>query len=370
MSSEQHETVAAILDAPGSLSVEEVTFQGPDEGQVLVRMRAAGVCHTDMRLHNSDDGWGFDFPMLLGHEGSGVVEAVGEGVSHVEVGDHVAIGCRVPCGRCAQCRRGQTRRCQASTPGAPAIQRASNGEPVNSPIGVGLFANLIPVDAQAAIVIDPEVSLEKLALLGCAVMTGAGAVLNTAEVWPGASVAVVGCGGIGLAAVQGARVANARQVIAVDLSDQKLDWARSLGATDTVNGATDDVVAAVRSLTGGLGVDFSFEAVGNPVCTEQCIQMLAYGGTATIIGVPQGDAAITVNLGGGPGFFKNTNTLTVTHGGDGLPAHDLPLYTQMYRDGRLDLDTMVTHEVGLADLGEGFAHMAAGDSIRTIVRFD
>jgi Zn-dependent alcohol dehydrogenase len=369
MSMERYVTTAALVDAPGSLSVEEITFEGPDAGQVLVKMRAAGVCHTDMRLHDSDDGWGFDFPMLLGHEGSGVVEAVGEGVEHIQVGDHVAIGCRVPCGNCAQCRRGQTRRCQTSSPSAPAIERVSNGEPVNSPIGVGLFARLIPVDAQAAIVIEQDVPLDKLALLGCAVMTGAGAVLNTADVWPGARVAVIGCGGIGLAAVQGARAANARQVIAVDLSEQKLGWAERLGATDTVNGSKEDVVAAVRSLTGGLGVDFSFEAVGNPTCVEQSIEMLAYGGTATVIGVPQPDASITVVL-GGQGFFKNTSTLTVTHGGDGLPAHDLPLYAQMYRDGRLDLDTMVTHEVGLAEMSEGFAHMATGDSIRTIVRFD
>ena len=260
MSRPRYVAKAALLEAPGRLEVDEIAFGGPDSGQILVRMQAAGVCHTDKHLHDSHDGWGRPFPMLLGHEGAGVVEEVGAGVDGFEVGDHVAIGCRVPCGSCAQCRRGFTRLCQSSSARMPVIERASNRQSILSPVGIGLFSELVPVDARAAVVMDKDLPMGMLGLLGCAVMTGVGAVFNTARVWSGARVAVVGCGGIGLAAVQGARAANARQIIAVDLTEQKLSWARKLGATDTVNASQQDPVPAVRSLTDGVGVDFSFEA--------------------------------------------------------------------------------------------------------------
>ena len=366
MSIDRYTTTAALLDSPGTLMVEEIAFEGPNSGQVLVRMHAAGVCHTDMRLHDAPDGWGFDFPMLLGHEGSGVIEAVGEGVENVKVGDHVAIGCRVPCGQCPQCARGETRLCQASSPSQPEIVRSRDGQTVTSPLGVGLFAGLVPVDAGALVAIEPDVPLTYLGILGCAVMTGVGSVLNISNVWPGARVAVIGCGGIGLSAIQGASAANAAQVIAIDVNNAKLEWADRLGATHVVDASTEDVVARVRELTGGAGVDFSFEAVGNAACAEQSLDMLAHGGTATLIGVPPKDAFINVSL---EALFKNTTSLLVTHGGGGLPVHDLPLYAQMYRDGRLDLETMITHEVPLEDLSEGFGHMVSADSIRTVVRF-
>lgn len=365
----QYETTATLLAAPGELTVERVTFEGPGPGQVLLRMAAAGVCHTDMHVYDSDNGRGFGFPMILGHEGSGVVEAVGEGVTHLEVGDNAAVGCRVPCGICPLCRRGDTRRCMASSAKAPSVRLASDGSVVHVPMGIGLFAELIPVDAAAAVRIDDDIPVEKLGILGCAVMTGTGAVLHSARVWPGATVAVIGCGGIGLAAVQGAAAANADKVIAVDLTDQKLEWAKRLGATHTVNATESDVVAEVRALTDGLGVDFSFEAVGLSGTVEQAMAMLAYGGTATMIGFPPDDATVSLPIGGPGGMFRTTTTLTVTHGGDGLPMFDLPLFAQMYRDGSLDLDTLVSHEVSLEDLGRGFDHMRASDSIRTIVRF-
>jgi Zn-dependent alcohol dehydrogenase len=257
----------------------------------------------------------------------------------------------------------------ASSAKAPSLRLAEDGSAVNVPMGLGLFAELIPVDAAAAVCIDPDIPVEKLGTLGCAVMTGTGAVLHSARVWPGATVAVIGCGGIGLAAVQGAAAVNANQVIAVDLTDQKLEWARRLGATHTVNAAEVDAVEEVRTLTGGHGVDFSFEAVGSAPTVEQAVAMLAFGGTATMIGFPPNDARITLPIGGPDGMFHTTTTLMVTHGGDGLPMFDLPLFAQMYRDGSLDLDTMVSHEVSLDDLGEGFDHMRASDSIRTVVRF-
>ena len=367
--SKSYQTRAALLAAPGQLAVEEVTFEGPAPGQVLLRMAAAGVCHTDMHVYDSPDGRGWDFPMILGHEGSGVVEAVGEGVNHLQVGDNAAVGCRVPCGSCAMCQRGDTRRCMASSAISPSIQLAKDGSAVNVPMGIGLFADLIPVDAAAAVRIEPDIPVEKLGTLGCAVMTGAGAVLHSARVWPGATVAVIGCGGIGLAAIQGAAAANADKVIAVDLNEQKLEWARRLGATHTVNATESDTVTEIRSLTNDQGVDFSFEAVGSSATVEQAMAMLAYGGTATMIGFPPEGSSVTLPIGGPNGMFRTTTTLTVTHGGDGLPMFDLPLFAQMYRDGRLDLDTMVSHEVSLENLGEGFDHMRASDSIRTIVRF-
>ncbi len=367
--SQRYETTAAILAAPGRLAIERITFQGPGPGQILLRMVAAGVCHTDMHFHDSPDGRGNEFPMILGHEGSGIVEAVGEGVTHLQAGDQAAVGCRVPCGVCSMCRRGDTRRCRASSPQAPDITLVGDGTAVNTPIGIGLFAELIPVDAAAAVRIDPVIPVDKVGVLGCAVMTGTGAVLHAAQVWPGAAVAVIGCGGIGLAAVQGAAAANADKVIAVDVTEQKLEWAKKLGATHTIDASTEDVVEEARQITDGDGVDFSFEAVGKPACVEQAMAMLAYGGTATIIGVPPPGAAVSIPVGGPEGMFSRTTTLTVTHGGDGLPAFDLPLFAQMYRDGKLDLDTMITHEVPLDRMEEGFDHMRAADAIRTIVRF-
>jgi S-(hydroxymethyl)mycothiol dehydrogenase len=362
---------AALLAGPGELVVEPVTFEPPGPGEVQVRMAAAGVCHTDLHISNSPDGWGHPFPQLLGHEGAGVVEAVGSGVSGLEPGQAVAIGCRVPCGACALCRRGRPRRCRRSTPRAARCRRDRDGAPVTAPLGVGMFATRVVVDARAAVPMDPAVPLARAALLGCAVSTGVGSVLHSAAVWPGARVAVVGCGGIGLSAVQGARIANASQVIAVDVVEAKLAWARGLGATDTVLAGERDPVQAVRELTGGEGVDFAFEAVGLPACVEQCVGMLAYAGVATIIGVPQGDGRITLDLADrARGFFPVTATLTVSHGGDTLPVHDLPVFARLYLDGRLDLDGMVTHEVGLDEVATGFTLMTAGASIRTVVRLD
>lgn len=361
---------AALLVSPGTVVIEDVEFEGPGPGEIAVKMAAAGLCHTDLHIRDSSDGWGRTFPLLLGHEGSGIVTATGRAVSDLSPGDHVAIACRVPCGVCSMCSRGDPRRCRASAASPARIRRLSDGREVSAALGIGLFADQVVVDARAAVKMDPLVPLDVAGVFGCAVMTGVGAVTNTAKVFPGASVAVVGCGGIGLSVIQGSIVTGAGLVIAVDVVDKKLEWAQTLGATHTVNGSAEDPVQAVREITDGKGVDFAFEAVGSGRCVEQCLQMLAYGGTATVIGVPPAAEQLNIQLGGPSGFLSNTNSLLVTHGGDSLPRHDLQVFSQLLLQGRLDIENMISHRIKLTEIEHGFEMMRAGESIRSIVSFD
>lgn len=360
---------AALLTSPGLVAMEEIDFAPAGVGQVEVKMAAAGICHTDLHIRDSDDGWGRSFPLLLGHEGSGVVVDVGEGVS-LEVGDHVAIACRVPCGVCALCKRGDARRCRASAPHPAQIRRSSDHTSVTPALGVGLFADTVVVDALAAVKMNPTIPFDVTAVLGCALMTGVGAVTNTARVFPGATVAVIGCGGIGLSVVLGAILAGASRVIAIDVVASKLRWAETMGATDVVNASEVSPVERVRQLTEGAGVDFAFEAVGMAVCVEQCLAMLSYGGVATVIGVPPRDHHVTFPLGGPAGFLANTNSLLVTHGGDSLPQHDLDVFASLILQGRMDVAKMVSHRIPLTDLDEGFEMMRSGESVRAVVVLD
>ncbi len=357
---------AALLVSPGVVEFEEIDFPSVGPGQVEVRMAAAGICHTDLHIRDSADGWGRSFPLLLGHEGSGVVVGTGEGVS-LQIGDHVAIACRVPCGVCELCRRGDARRCRASAPHAAEIRRSEDQTSVTPALGVGLFADTVVVDAMAAVKMDPKIPLDVAAVLGCALMTGVGAVTNTARVFPGATVAVIGCGGIGLSVVLGAILAGASQIIAIDVVASKLGWAETMGATHVVDSSKDNPVDAVRRITGGAGVDFAFEAVGLAACVEQCLAMLSYGGVATVIGVPPPDQQITFPLGGPAGFLSNTNSLLVTHGGDSLPQHDLIVFASLILQGRLDVAKMVSHRIKLTELDEGFEMMRSGESVRAVV---
>lgn len=356
---------AALVVSPGQIEITEVEIGPPREGEVILRMEAAGVCATDYKVaagrHGARES---SYPMLLGHEGAGVVEEVGPGVTHLKVGDRVATGCRVQCGACSMCRRNDPRRCRDSSPRAPEVTLASDGSAVEVPMGLGMYAERIGVDAMATFPVSDAMPMTSASLLGCAVMTGAGAVFNIANVWPGATAAVIGCGGIGLSAVQGARIANASKVIAVDLSDQKLEWALALGATHAVNAASEDAVEAVRRITGGLGVDFSFEAVGAKVCVEQCIEMLAHGGTATLIGGQQPGVRVSFDA---AAFSRSALTLQNTHGGGGIPAHDFPVLDSLYQQGSLDLDYMVTHTVPLTQAAQGFRNLESGSAIRTVV---
>ena len=253
------------------------------------------------------------------------------------------------------CRRNDPRRCNSSGARPPAVSLASDGAGVDVPMGLGVYAERIPVDAGAVFRVSDAMPMTSASLLGCAVMTGTGAVFHTAQVWPGATTAVIGCGGIGLSTVQGASLANASKVIAVDISDRKLEWALAMGATHAVK---------VRALTGGDGVDFSFEAVGLGATLEQALGMLSYGGVATMIGVPPPGLKAEFEP---SAFFRNTSTLMTTHGGEGIPAQDFPVLDSLYRSGRLNLDDMVTHTIPLSEMEKGFENLETGSALRTVV---
>ncbi|MCE2526077.1 MAG: zinc-binding dehydrogenase [Actinomycetia bacterium] len=356
---------AALVVAPGRVEIAEIEFGPPREREVTLRMEAAGVCRTDYKVSKGmQSGRAPRYPMLLGHEGAGVVEQVGPGVTRLKEGDRVAVGCRVPCGSCPMCRRNDPRRCNNSSPRAPMVSLASDGSKVEVPMGLGMYSERIAVDEGATFTVSDGMPLTSASLLGCAVMTGTGAVFHTANVWPGATTAVIGCGGIGLATVQGAKMANASKVIAVDISDLKLDWALSMGATNAVNSSKEDAVEAVRALTGGEGVNFSFEAVGMAATLEQALGMLSYGGVATMIGVPPVGSEADLNP---SAFFRNTSTLMTTHGGEGIPAQDFSVLDSLYQLGSLDLDAMVTHTIPLSDMEKGFENLESNSAIRTVV---
>ena len=356
---------AALVAAPGRVEITDVEIGPPREGEVILRVEAAGVCRTDYKVSKGlQSGQESRYPMLLGHEGAGVVEQVGRGVTRLKEGDRVAVGCRVPCGACSMCRRNDPRRCNSSSPRAPVVSLVSDGSKVEVPMGLGMYAERIAVDAGAAFHVSDAMPMTSASLLGCAVMTGTGAVFHTAKVWPGATTAVIGCGGIGLSTVQGARMANASKVIAVDISDLKLEWAMSMGATHAVNSAGEDAVTAVRAITGGAGVDFSFEAVGMGATLEQAVAMLSYGGVATMIGVPPPGSEADLDP---SAFFRNTSTLMTTHGGEGIPAQDFPVLDSLYQLGSLDLDSMVTHTIPLSEMEKGFENLETGSALRTVV---
>jgi S-(hydroxymethyl)mycothiol dehydrogenase len=363
------EARAAILIAPGEPAVvEPITLDPPGPDEVQVRVVASGVCHTDLHVKQSG-GWGLPFPILLGHEGAGYVEEVGPGVTDVVPGDAVVIAWRAPCGRCEACVRGDPRRCNAHLRAEWRAHRASDGATLAPVLRTGTFTDRTIVRAAQAVKMPPEVPLEKACLLACGVSTGFGAATNTTPVWPGATVAVVGCGGVGLSVVAGAKVAGAARIIAVDIAAQKLEWAGHFGATDTIDASGTDPVEAVRELTGGAGVHFAFEATGRPEPVEQMVRMLHYAGTATMVGVQGAGATATFDLGDPSlGVFENKTTLRVSHGGDSLPQYDFPLMARHYLEGRLDLDFMVTKVIGLEDVEPAFQDMKEGKVIRSVIR--
>jgi S-(hydroxymethyl)mycothiol dehydrogenase len=297
-----------------------------------------------------------------------VTEEHGEGVQGLSPGDRVVLAWRSPCGACPACLRGEPRRCRKPLRARRRIARARDGEPVTQTLLLGTFANRTIVHAGAAIKIGDELPPEQACLLGCAVATGVGSVLNTSPPWPGASVAVIGCGAVGLSAVQGARLAGAERIFAIDLVQRKLDWALELGATDTVDASQGDAVEQVRELTDGEGVDFAYEAVGRAVAVEQAVRVLAHGGTATVIGVPAPGQEISFDL--QRELFDRRATIRVSHGGDQLPAEDFPLLAGLALEGKLDLERMVTRIAPLEEVEAAFRDLQAGEVIRTVILFD
>jgi Zn-dependent alcohol dehydrogenase len=358
----------AVVTAPGApVRVEEIDVAAPQAGEVLVRLAASGVCPTDR--HVAEHGWGHAPPVLLGHEGAGTVEAVGSAVDAVGVGDRVVLSYRGACERCAACRRGDERRCTQPPAAVGRLRRAATGEVLTPVLRIGTLATHTVVPAASAVRMPDAMPLERACLLACAVVTGVGAVLNTSPVWPGARVVVVGCGAVGLNVVQGARLARAGQVVAVDRSPARLQLARSLGATDAVV-ADDEAVRAIKRLTGG-GADFAYEAVGAPEAIDAALRMLALDGTATLIGLPPADAVVPVGLvDAGARFFQKSLTLRCCNGGDPLPREDLPRLAELYLAGELRLDELVTREIGLDEVGEALGAPDAAEAIRTVVRLD
>lgn len=359
---------AAVLNAPGkAVEVVDIVVDDPGPGEVRVRLSASGVCHTDLHVKNMN-GLGMAFPIMLGHEGAGIVEAVGEGVNTLKVGDPVVIAYRAPCEHCPACLRGDPRRCWMALRAKQRVHRKSDGALLTQVLRCGTFSTHTVVHSKAAIKMPAEMPLDRACLLACGVITGVGAALNTAPIFAGANVAVFGCGGVGISVIQGARLAHAKRIIAVDIADSKLKWAKEFGATHTVNASTGDAVAKVRDIADGVGVDFAYEAVGIPQTIEQAISSLTYAGTATHIGLPEDEQQVTLNFGNiDTGIYWNKATLKVCHCGDALPSNDFPLLAQLYLQKQLKLDEMVTARITLDDVNEAFDAMESGNVLRSVI---
>lgn len=354
----------AILPGQGSdVGVEEIVVGAIEDDEVLVRLAASGVCHTDLHVKNYG-GMGLEYPILLGHEGAGVVEAVGATVETVAAGDRAILTWAASCGSCATCLRGAPRLCGENSPASRSMRRASDGRVLAPVLECGTFATHTVVHESAVVPLTQDIPLDRACLIGCAVSTGVGAALNTAKVWPGSTVVVIGCGAIGLSAIQGARIAGAERIIAVDLVAAKLEWAEQMGATDAVEASAQDPVAAVSELTHGNGADFAFEAVGSAELVAQIIRMLGHAGTAVTIGVPAPGSVATVDLGA---ISDRRLSLLSSWGGDPLPREDFPHLVSLYESGDLDLDTMITRRIGLDDVEEAFRAMEAGEVIRSVI---
>jgi S-(hydroxymethyl)glutathione dehydrogenase / alcohol dehydrogenase len=352
-----------------ALKIEAVDIDQPRRREVLVRTAATGVCHSDLHVVDGLSRYPTDLPFVLGHEGAGVVEAVGDDVTTVRVGDHVVACLSGFCGACPQCLSGHPNVCTGGIVARPesATPRVSqNGKPFRQFANIASYAEHMLLHENSVVRIDPELPLDRAALVGCGVLTGVGAALRTSGLQAGQTVAVYGCGGVGLSIIQGARIGGARQIIGVDLFPSKLELARRCGATHTVNSAEDDPVAAVRALTGGAGVDHAFEAVGLPKIVRQAIESLAIRGTATIVGVLPPDAMIEF-----PWMaLRPECRVQTSRMGSNRFRTDIPLYLDFYRQGRLLLDEMVTRRGRLEDINDAFRAMKAGEVARTVLTFD
>ncbi|MFD9204954.1 S-(hydroxymethyl)mycothiol dehydrogenase [Streptomyces sioyaensis] len=350
--------------APGKnepVRLETIVVPDPGPGEAVVQIQACGVCHTD--LHYKQGGINDDFPFLLGHEAAGVVESVGDGVTEVAPGDFVILNWRAVCGQCRACRRGRPQYC-FDTHNARQKMTLKDGTELSPALGIGAFADKTLVAAGQCTKVDPEVSPAVAGLLGCGVMAGIGAAINTGNVGRGDSVAVIGCGGVGDAAVVGARLAGASRIIAVDVDDRKLETARSMGATDTVNSRTTDPVEAVRGLTGGFGADVVIEAVGRPETYQQAFYARDLAGTVVLVGVPTPDMTLELPL---LDVFGRGGALKSSWYGDCLPSRDFPMLIGLHQQGRIDLGAFVTETIGIEDVEQAFARMQAGDVLRSVV---
>jgi S-(hydroxymethyl)mycothiol dehydrogenase len=356
----------AIARTPGAaVSIEDFTIDDPGPNEVLVRILASGVCHTDLGVKNGVYG-SSGFPFLLGHEGAGIIEAVGPGVDAGRVGEHVILAWRAPCGECRFCKTGQPNLCAASL-NAEKRMRASDGTLLNPVLGIGTFCTYTLVHAKQAIPVDPALPKPQMSLIGCGVMTGVGAALYNAGVKPGTSVAVIGCGGVGDSVIAGAQLAGATTIIGVDIDPQKLEWAKQFGATHTVDASKGDAIEQIKALTGGNGVNYSFEAVGIPQTIEQALFCRDLAGTCVLIGVPGPGPTLNLDL---QRFFDMGGAFKVSWYGDCLPTRDFPLLADWYQQGRLNLDAVVSRLISLDDTEEAFEAMKRGETLRSVIVFE
>jgi alcohol dehydrogenase len=370
---------AAVLNAMGAtppyaasrpLAIEEIELDPPGQGEVLVKIAAAGLCHSDLSVINGDRPR--PMPMALGHEASGIVEAVGPGVADLARGDHVVMVFVPSCGHCLPCSEGRPALCE---PGAVANTKGTllsgerrisrGGTPINHHLGVSAFAEYATVSRRSLVKIDRELPLDEAALFGCAVLTGVGAVVNTAKVPVGATVAVIGLGGVGLASLIGAVACGASRIVAIDLADDKLAFARELGATDAFNAASPGCGDEVRAATGG-GVEYAFELAGSVRALELAYKITRRGGTTVTAGLPPPDKALSLPA---VQLVAEERTLKGSYIGTCVPARDLPRYVALYRRGRLPVDKLLTHRLRLDDLNEGFDRLNEGKAIRQVVVF-
>ncbi|MFI5521120.1 S-(hydroxymethyl)mycothiol dehydrogenase [Streptomyces platensis] len=350
--------------APGKnepVRLETILVPDPGPGEAVVKIQACGVCHTD--LHYKQGGINDDFPFLLGHEASGVVESVGSGVTDVAPGDFVILNWRAVCGQCRACLRGRPQYC-FDTHNARQKMTLKDGTELSPALGIGAFADKTLVAAGQCTKVNPEIAPAAAGLLGCGVMAGMGAALNTGGVARGDAVAVIGCGGVGDAAVMGARLAGAAKIIAVDIDDRKLETARSMGATHTVNSRSTDPVEAIRELTGGFGADVVIEAVGRPETYRQAFYARDLAGTVVLVGVPTPDMTLELPL---LDVFGRGGALKSSWYGDCLPSRDFPMLVDLHLQGRIDLGAFVTETIGIEDVEQAFARMHAGDVLRSVV---
>jgi S-(hydroxymethyl)mycothiol dehydrogenase len=344
------------------VEVTTVLVPDPGPGEALVAVQACGVCHTD--LHYREGGIGDDYPYLLGHEAAGVVEAVGDGVTSVAPGDFVILNWRAVCGECRACRRGRPWYCFA-THNAQQKMTLEDGTVLSPALGIGAFVDKTLVAAGQCTKVDPAVPPEVAGLLGCGVMAGLGAAINTAPVTRGDSVAVIGCGGVGDAAILGARLAGARTIIGVDIDPRKLEWAKQFGATHVINSRETDPVERIQELTGGNGADVVIEAIGRPETYLQAFYGRDLAGTVVLVGVPTPDMRLEAPL---LDFFGRGGALKSSWYGDCLPERDFPMLTDLYLQGRLPLDKFVSETIGLDQVEPAFAKMERGEVLRSVVK--
>ena len=343
------------------VTMETIVIPDPGPNEVVVAIQACGVCHTD--LHYREGGINDEFPFLLGHEAAGTVESIGEGVTHVEVGDYVVLNWRAVCGECRACKRGEPQYC-FDTHNATQKMTLTDGTELSPALGIGAFCDKTLVHEGQCTKVDPDAPATAAGLLGCGVMAGIGAAMNTGEVTYGQSVAVFGCGGVGDAAIAGAKLAGASTIIAVDIDDTKLEWATGFGATHTCNSKETDPVEYIRSVTDGNGADVCIEAIGHPEVYTQAFNARDLAGTVVLVGVPNPEMKVELPF---IDIFGRGGSLKSSWYGDCLPERDFPMLIDLYLQGRLDLDGFVTETIALDEVEEAFHKMERGEVLRSVV---